>query len=155
MTKLSGSVNALTPDELQKERQRYEEMGWSFPDGLTHRVRIQVPISQIDEFCAALKALQQDRKGIYQQNRQTGERSEIPSVSFYMNGSEMTGTWIKLWGRVGGNRLAPSPSQQHDAASEQRTAARQATRQAPAPKNDSGLFDLLSSNTADDEEIPF
>jgi hypothetical protein len=143
MTKLSGSVNALTPEELQKERQRYEEMGWSFPDGLTHRVRIQVPISQIDEFCAALKALQQDRKGIFQQNRQTGERSEIPSVSFYMNGSEMTGTWIKLWGRVGGARTEQRPSQRRDTPSVQRqTAYEQATQ------HTQGTF-------AGEEEIPF
>jgi hypothetical protein len=155
MTKLSGSVNMLSLDELQKERQRYEEMGWRFPEGLTHRVRVQVPISQIDEFCAALKALQQDRKGISQQDRQTGERSEIPSVSFYMNGSEMTGTWIKLWGRVGGTRSATSSSQRHDAASEQRVATTQVTRQAPAAKGDGNLFDLLRSDSTDDEEIPF
>lgn len=163
MTRLSGSVNRLTPDELQAERARYDENGWRFPDGMTHKVRVQIPLDEIDEFCAALKMLRQDRNGIYTRGPEGSAPTMTPAVSFYLSGSEMTGNWIKLWGRVapqqGGYNSSTSPVQ--PAAPQQRTAVSRPTAQPqPAaqptqPSQPVWSQSAPAANSFDQEDIPF
>lgn len=164
MIKLSGSVNRLSPDELAAERARYDEMQWAFPDGLTHKVRIQIPLDQIDQLYAALKQLRQDRKGIYNSGRDGGEPTITPSVSIYLNGAEMTGSWMRLWGRVGSQpassyqpaRQAPAPAQQRTAQSAMATAAAPPAPQATAAQQPPQIWQQAPSAPGfDQEDIPF
>jgi hypothetical protein len=158
--KIQGSVNRLSADDLQRERDRYQEMGWEyFPEGLSHKVRVQVPLDQIDEFCEALKALRPDKKGIIQINRSTNEKIEIPSVSIYLSGSEMAGNWIKLWGRAGG---AGAGRADHQQPIQGRPApARRSPAAAPAGGSQAELmpqqpaWNSTAVQSMSDEEIPF
>ena len=154
MTKLGGSVNRLTPDELAAERARYEENGWRFPEGLTHKVRIQIPVDELEDFCAAAKQLRQDRKGMYDRGAEGREAGTRPSVSLYLSGSEMAGNWISLWGRVGQQQQTyrAAVNQAQPASQQQRTAVTRATAQPAQPVWDQPN---PATDNFDQEDIPF
>jgi hypothetical protein len=100
MIKISGAMNRLSALELERDRAFYAENEWKFPEDLSHTVKIQIPIAQIDELCELLKQSRPDEKGIYFFNKETNEKDEIPSVSIRLKGAEMTGNWTRLWGSV-------------------------------------------------------
>lgn len=121
---LTGSINLLAQEEIQREAERYAQNGWEYRDPTTHRVSVQIAQEDIDAFCDYLRNKIPDRKPKVWRDRD-GNEHQTQTVTFFLNGSEMTGNWIRLRSAL---HTTPQASHQPGAAS-----AQTPVRRTPAP----------------------
>lgn len=123
MIYLSGAINLVPQAELQREAELFARNGWELKDPTTHKVSITIAEQDIDAFCQYLRNRPRDRKPKVWTDRQ-GQEHQAQTVTFYLNGTEMTGSWTRLRGRfdpqakppavgggsaVGATRSRPAP----------------------------------------------
>lgn len=128
MIYLSGSINLRSQQELQREAELFSRNGWELRDPTTHTVSVTIAQEDIDAFCDYLRSRPVDRKPKVWRDRD-GNEHQAPTVTFFLNGSEMTGTWTRLRAR-----LDPSAApRQSTPSTTARPAAHAPVRRAPAP----------------------
>lgn len=162
---LTGSVNRLTPQQMQQEAERYQANGWEQREANTHSVRVTIAMDDIEAFCSYLRALTPDNRPKVWTDR-NGERHEAPACSFWLRGVEIAGNWIRLSAALNdraSDRPSPAPPPVR------RTTAPTASAPAGAPPAAPGWQSPApvaihapaanSWNTApgdlDDDDIPF
>lgn len=123
---LSGAINLVSQEELKREAEVYAQNGWEYRDPTTHKVSVQIAQRDIEAFCDYLRNRPVDRKPKVWRDRDGNEHQE-PTVTFYLNGSEMTGTWIRLRSSL---RTTPQAVAQQPSAAGHAPAP---VRRAPAP----------------------
>jgi|GEM_PF-6111092 hypothetical protein len=121
---LTGSINLLSQEQIQREAERYAANGWEYRDPTTHRVSVQVAQEDIEAFCDYLRNRPLDRQPKVWRDRD-GNQHQTPTVTFFLNGSEMTGNWIRLRSAL---NSTPQASPQVGAAT-----TSQPVRRTPAP----------------------
>lgn len=124
---LTGSVNRLTPQQMQQEAERYQANGWEQREANTHSVRVTIAMDDIEAFCSYLRQLTPDNKPKVWTDR-NNQRHEAPACSFWLRGVEVAGNWIRLAAALR-ERSADRPSESVAPAAS--TAA--SRRPAPAP----------------------
>lgn len=127
---LTGSVNQLTPQQMQQKAERYQANGWEQREANTHSVRVTIAMDDIEAFCSYLRALTPDNRPKVWTDR-NGERHEAPACSFWLRGVEVAGNWIRLSAALSdrtSDRSLPAP-----AASTASATATASRRPAPAP----------------------
>lgn len=164
---LSGAINLVRPEEIQREADLYSQNGWEYKDPTTHKVSVQIAQRDIDAFCDWLRSRPADRRPKVWRDRDGNEHQE-PTVTFYLNGSEMTGSWIRLRSRL--NTNAPEPAQMQSTAGPVRRAAAPVRRSAPqaaaappldaaaqpqAPTSRPPAWNTAPLEPEDDDDIPF
>lgn len=121
---LTGSIKLLGQEEIQREAERYAQNGWEYRDPTTHRVSVTIAQADIEAFCDYLRNRPVDRQPKVWRDRD-GIEHQAPAVTFFLNGSEMTGNWIRLRSAL---HSTPQDSPQAGAAT-----TPQPVRRAPAP----------------------
>lgn len=134
---LTGSVNRLTPQQMQQEAERYQANGWKQREASTHSVRVTIAIEDIEAFCSYLRALPPDNKPKVWTDR-NNERHEVPACSFWLRGVEIAGNWIRLSAALNDQPFdrpssAPATSTASAAASASRRLAPPPVRRVTAP----------------------
>jgi hypothetical protein len=165
MIYLSGSINLMSQQELQREAELFSRNGWELRDPTTHRVSVTIAQEDIDAFCDYLRNRPADRKPKVWRDR-NGEEHQASTVTFFLNGSEMTGSWTRLRAR-----LDPS-AQPRQSDTTTTTAARPAphppVRRAPDPSRNNSHVPAAPPSAQpaqpaawqaeafdDDDDIPF
>jgi hypothetical protein len=93
---LSGAINTRSLDEQNKQVALYKENDWELKGGpSTHKIKVSIPADRVRDFCDWLQTQPQDQK-VERFTTRTGEEVERRYVSFYMDGKEMSDTWVKL-----------------------------------------------------------
>jgi len=128
MIYLSGSINLMGPQELQREAELFSRNGWELRDPTTHKVSVTIAQEDIEAFCDYLRSRPADRKPKVWRDR-NGVEHQAPTVTFFLNGSEMTGTWTRLRARLD---PAAQPRQSAPASAAPSTTA-PPVRRPPAP----------------------
>lgn len=159
---LSGSINLSTQQELQREAEFFSRNGWELKDPTTHRVSVTIAREDIDSFCEYLRSKAPDRKPKVWRDR-NGVEHQAPTVTFYLNGTEVTGTWTRLRARIDPQAQPAKAS----ASAPARSAAPAPVRRAPAPLPQPSHAEPMQrpstpdrppawqSDDFDDEEVPF
>lgn len=134
---LTGSVNRLTPQQMQQEAERYQANGWEQREANTHSVRVTIAMDDIEAFCSYLSALTPDNRPKVWTDR-NGERHEAPACSFWLRGVEIAGNWIRLSAALNDRpsdrpSLAPAASTASATASASRRPAPPPVRRVTAP----------------------
>jgi hypothetical protein len=106
---LSGAINLVSQEELQREADLYAANGWEYRDPTTHKVSVQIAQQDIEAFCDYLRSRPVDRRPKVWRDRDGNEHQE-PTVTFDLNGSEMTGTWIRLRSKLNTTQQASPPA---------------------------------------------
>lgn len=169
---LSGAINLVSQEELQREAEVYATNGWEYRDPTTHKVAVQLAHRDIEAFCEYLRSRPLDRRPKVWRDRDGNEHRE-ETVSFYLNGSEMTGTWIRLRAKLNtqaqgqaqspatGSAAAPSTSVRRAAAPLRRPPAAAAAapsavaQQRPATPERQPAWNTASLEPEEDDDIPF
>ena len=163
MIYLSGAINLRTVEEMQREADIYQQNGWTLRDPTTHRVTVSIDEKDIEAFCAYLRNKPRDERMKTWTDR-NGQQQQARTVSFYLNGTEMTGNWVRLRSRLdpvaqnsrpAAPGAAPMPAQprqpQH---APQRQPAPMPTR-APASSPAAVWSSSPQQPQHDDHDIPF
>lgn len=174
MIYLSGSINLVPQTELQREAELFARNGWELKDPTTHKVSITIAERDIEAFCQYLRNRSRDRKPKIWTDRH-GQEHQEQTVTFYLNGSEMTGSWTRLRARLdpqskpaasadgagpGRQRQAPpvrrvsAPTQAQDLAPTAATAP-PAPPAVASPAAQWNAQPILNSADEDDDDIPF
>jgi hypothetical protein len=137
MIYLSGSINLCNQAELQREAELYARNGWELKDPTTHRVSVTIDEADIDAFCQYLRSRPRDRKPKIWTDRD-GQQHQVQTVTFFLNGTEMTGNWTRLRARI-------DPTARPAAAQAPATGQRQArtappVRRSPTPQAQANGF---------------
>jgi hypothetical protein len=168
MIYLSGSIKLLSQAERQRQADVYARNGWELKEPSTHRVSITLDETDIDAFCQYLRGRPRDHKMWTDRN---GQQHQSQTVTFFLNGCEMTGNWTRLRAGLDPNtRDTPSKAQVSSSRKERtpapviRSSKQQgqandlpqhpATSASPAA-NAAPVWNGQSSWDQDDEEIPF
>lgn len=170
---LSGAINLVSQDELQREAGIYAQNGWEYKDPTTHKVSVQIAQRDIEAFCDYLRNKPVDRRPRVWRDRDGNEHQE-PTVTFFLNGSEMTGTWIRLRSSLKTTpqglgeaaaastptpapvRRTPAPVRRAPAtASTPAPAAVPAPQHPPATPDRPPVWTSAPLDPEDDDEIPF
>lgn len=171
---LSGAINIVSQEELQREAEVYATNGWEYRDPTTHKVAVQLAHRDIEAFCEYLRSRPLDRRPKVWRDRDGNEHRE-ETVSFYLNGSEMTGTWIRLRAKLNtqaqgqgqaqspatGSAAAPSTSVRRAAAPLRRPPAAAAAapsavaQQRPATPERQPAWNTAPLEPEEDDDIPF
>ncbi len=159
---LSGSINLSTQQELQREAEFFSRNGWELKDPTTHRVSVTIAQEDIEAFCDYLRSKAPDRKPKVWRDR-NGVEHQAPTVTFFLNGTEVTGTWTRLRAR-----LDPQAQQrQAQAPAPTRTSAAPPVRRSPSPIPQPSHAEppqrlatpdsppVWQADAFDDEEVPF
>lgn len=129
---LTGSIKLLGAEEIQREAERYAANGWEYRDPTTHRVSVQIAREDIDAFCDYLRNRPLDRQPKVWRDRD-GNEHQTPTVTFFLNGSEMTGNWTRLRSALNSTpQASPQPGAAPGQASPRRTPAPAPIRRSPA-----------------------
>lgn len=159
---LSGSINLCTQQELQREAEFFSRNGWELKDPTTHRVSVTIAQEDIEAFCDYLRSKAPDRKPKVWRDR-NGVEHQAPTVTFFLNGTEVTGTWTRLKARLdpqAQQRQAqpPLPARQSTPAPVRRSATppQPPTYAQPAqPPATPDRPPVWQSEAFEDEEVPF
>lgn len=160
---LHGSINLASQEDLQREAERFAANGWELRDPTTHKVSISIAQRDIDAFCDYLRSRPLDQKSKVWRRDSDGNEHQDPSITFYLNGSEITGTWIRLRSRLRTD-AAPAPASAPAGASQPARAARPATpapvRRAASPaaqpaRPESQTTWQSPAGEGDEDDIPF
>jgi len=93
---LGGAINTRSLDEQNKQAQLYAEKQWELKGGpATHRVKVSIPADRVDAFCDWLRDQPVDEK-VERFTSAAGKEIERRNVSFFLDGREMSETWVKL-----------------------------------------------------------
>lgn len=97
---LQGSVNVCTAEQMQREAERAAAYGRELRDPTTHTVAITIAQQDVEAFCEYVRNLPADRVGRGYCEGPDGRTYKAPSVTFYLDGTEVTGTWTRLRKRI-------------------------------------------------------
>lgn len=166
MIYLSGAINLRTVEEMQREADIYQQNGWTLRDPTTHRVTVSIDEKDIEAFCDYLRNKPRDER-LKTWTDRNGQQRQSRTISFYLNGTEMTGNWVRLRSRLDStvqsnqnSRPAPAPAAapnqpgRASAAAPQRQPAPAPTR-APASSPAAVWTAPPPSPLHDDHDIPF
>lgn len=157
---LSGAVNACTVEDMQQEADRYATNGWTLRDPTTHKVSVSIAVKDVEAFCEWLRSQPADRIPKAWSKDSDGRIIKEPSISFYLDGSEVTGSWTRLRSRINTDqRPAPAgsaPAPRRNPAPVRRdphpaAAAAHVPPATPAWNANTGI----PSNPFNDDDIPF
>lgn len=131
MIYLSGAINLSSQADLQREAELFARNGWELKDPTTHRVSITIDEGDIDAFCQFLRSRPRDRKPKIWTDR-NGQQHQAQTVTFFLNGTEMTGNWTRLRGRLDPN--ARPGTSQGTAAPQPQARTASPVRRPPSPQ---------------------
>lgn len=160
---LSGAINLVSQEEIQREADLYAQNGWEYRDPTTHKVSVQIAQRDIEAFCDYLRNKPLDRRPRVWRDRDGHEHQE-PTVTFYLNGIEMTGTWIRLRSKLNTTpqpaaapatpaRRAPAPLRRNTTAAAAPNPA--APQQPPVTPNPPQAQNSAPLDPEIDDEVPF
>jgi hypothetical protein len=110
---LTGSINTASQSDMEREASVYQQNGWEFRDPTTHKVAVTIAEDDIEEFCEHLRSLPRDKR-LKEWTDRSGVTHKTQTISFYLKGTEMSATWVRLRGRLD-NRSQRQPTQQDQA----------------------------------------
>ena len=128
---LTGSIKLLAQEEIQREAERYAQNGWEYRDPTTHRVSVQIAQDDIEAFCNYLRNRPLDRQPKRWSDRD-GNEHQTSTVTFFLNGSEMTGNWIRLRSALNTTPQAAPQAAAAPVSQARRTPAPPPVRRSPA-----------------------
>ena len=99
MIYLSGAINLSSQADLEREAELFARNGWELKDPTTHRVSVTIDEADIDAFCQFLRSRPRDRRPKVWTDR-NGQQHQAQTVTFFLNGTEMTGNWTRLRARL-------------------------------------------------------
>jgi len=145
MIYLSGSINLCSQADLEREAEFFATNHWELKDPTTHRVAVTVDESDIDALAQFLRNKPRDRKPKVWTDR-NGEQHQAQTVTFFLNGTEMTGNWTRLRARLDPDGQSNLP-QTGSAPTRQGRAAAPIRRSSTAPSQLDGFTQPAPSAT--------
>jgi len=159
---LSGSINACSVEDMQREADRFADNGWTLRDPTTHTVSVSIAVKDLEAFCDYLRSRPQDRNPKAWSKAPDGTIIKEPSVSFYLDGSEMTGTWIRLRSRIKtdgatapSSASTPTPTRRQAPVTRQAPIQQDARQRPPVQPQPSALPSQQPDSDPHYDDIPF